>query len=64
MTKVNNLPDTYANYKYTVIIWDEDREEYWFYGAYNSLDTACAAMREDSEVRKIVESCEVESGRC
>lgn len=64
MTKVNNLSNYYADYKYTVIIWDEDREEYWFYGAYNSLDSACAAMREDAEVRKIVESCEVERGRC
>lgn len=64
MTKVNNLPNTYANYKYTVIIWDEDREEYWFYGAYNSLDSACEAMREDLAIRKIVESCTVERGRC
>ena len=38
MYKVNNLSETYANYKYVVIRDCTDTNEgYWYYGATNNL---------------------------
>lgn len=41
MFKVNNLSETYANYKYVVIRdCTETNEGYWYYGAYNDIVAA------------------------
>jgi hypothetical protein len=39
MYKVNNLSETYANYKY-IVIRDCANEGYWYYGAYNDIVAA------------------------
>jgi adenosyl cobinamide kinase/adenosyl cobinamide phosphate guanylyltransferase len=45
MYKVNNLSNTYHNYKYAVIR-DCNTDGYWYYGAYNNLQQAIQVANE------------------